>query len=729
MKTRLFVVIFAIFMMPTLCFGMIPTTDTPGFIQSINEGIETVMSKIENSKQVLALQEMMTKAGSAVATVSEKINEIKAVIEVEKKKIENWIKDAKEFIEERRIYLEIAMAVVSAGIEISEKGLDGYLKDNSGQLLGDAANAMGFDGSKVENFTNSTIDAIETGDFGSYGAGLLGDAATAAGFDGSKVENFTNSTIDAAKTGDFGSYGAGLLGGVAGSVGLDAGAVEGFTNGAIEAAQSGQGFGNMIGGVAGGVAGGIAGKVGIDVGQAQDMVNKSTGAVQNARQGAMADLVNMPAAVPSRQPISGVSEAVNSLNPVAPIENVNATKPIEFKAEVQPVSVMNKAELKAEAQPINAMNKAELRAEAQPVSAMNKTELKAGAQPVSAMNKAELKAGAQPINAMNKAELKAGAQPINAMNKAELKAGAQPINAMNKAELKVEKAVSATNLRNPSSKAEQQAKIEKAKEIATQAAKNATKRALPKNNTRPIPNKRLNQGLQLKENVATVKSLSVGSEKIPSLKAEPLNSIKPMDIDINKSIEPVKPQRTQFKSSFGYGKLQKIIPLSFASVTGGSNRTAEGVMVLPKHVAFLCELDAETAAEKGKMDECLKKLNAVSTSEVTEETSKAKIEEYTKDIHNGYVEYLAATFLEAMEIYNESLTFKNNVLDPFLTTPTNDVDNAWGVAKSMHEVLGGRINKLHHLWARVLGMKMYALYMTEQFVEEDEGGLLKGIKK
>ena len=114
MKTRLFVVIFAIFMMPTLCFGMIPTADTPGFIQSINEGVETVMSKIENSKQVLTLQEMMTKAGSAVSTVSEKINEVKAVIEVEKKKIENWIKDAKEFIEEKRIYLEIAMAVAAS---------------------------------------------------------------------------------------------------------------------------------------------------------------------------------------------------------------------------------------------------------------------------------------------------------------------------------------------------------------------------------------------------------------------------------------------------------------------------------------------------------------------------------------------------------------------------------------------------------------------------------------
>ena len=72
-----------------------------------------------------------------------------------------------------------------------------------------------------------------------------------------------------------------------------------------------------------------------------------------------------------------------------------------------------------------------------------------------------------------------------------------------------------------------------------------------------MPNKRLNQNLQLKENVATVKSLSDGSEKMPSLKAEPLNSIKPIDIDINKSIESVKPQRTQFKSSFGYGKLQK----------------------------------------------------------------------------------------------------------------------------------------------------------------------------
>ena len=85
-----------------------------------------------------------------------------------------------------------------------------------------------------------------------------------------------------------------------------------------------------------------------------------------------------------------------------------------------------------------------------------------------------------------------------------------------------------------------------------------------------------------------------------------------------------------------------------------------------------------------------------------------------KDIHNGYVEYLTATYFEALEIYNDSLTFKNNELDPVSTTSTSDIDGSWRVAKEMHILLGSRFNKLHKLWSRNLSMKMYSRYVNEK---------------
>ena len=58
---------------------------------------------------------------------------------------------------------------------------------------------------------------------------------------------------------------------------------------------------------------------------------------------------------------------------------------------------------------------------------------------------------------------------------------------------------------------------------------------------------------------------------------------------------------------------------------------------------------------------CLKKINDVVVSEVSEETPKGMIDDYARDIYNGYVEYLTATYFEALETYNDSLTFKNTV--------------------------------------------------------------------
>ena len=143
-------------------------------------------------------------------------------------------------------------------------------------------------------------------------------------------------------------------------------------------------------------------------------------------------------------------------------------------------------------------------------------------------------------------------------------------------------------------------------------------------------------------------------------------------------------------------------------------------MIVPESVSFNCGLNYETATEKGKMDECIKKINKIIVSEVPEETTRSDIDDASRDVDNGYVEYLTATYFEALEVYNDSLTFKNNELDPVTTTSTNDIDASWRVAKEMHIVLGSRFNKLHKLWARVLGMKMYKKHMNEKFVDKED---------
>jgi hypothetical protein len=190
-----------------------------------------------------------------------------------------------------------------------------------------------------------------------------------------------------------------------------------------------------------------------------------------------------------------------------------------------------------------------------------------------------------------------------------------------------------------------------------------------------------------------------------------------------------KTKRQKFKSSFGYGKLQTSQQLAFAfldslgSMGGGdkTGETAEGVLIVPEPALLRCQqlsnetLNYETAIKDKKMDACLRKINTLATSMITEETTKKDIDDASKDMTNSYVEFLTATYFEALEIYNETLTFKNNKLSPVLTTSTSDVDGSWRVAKEMHLVLGDRINLLHKLWSRVLAMKMLSQYASEKF--------------
>jgi hypothetical protein len=300
------------------------------------------------------------------------------------------------------------------------------------------------------------------------------------------------------------------------------------------------------------------------------------------------------------------------------------------------------------------------------------------------------------------------------VTKAELKADKTIVGAdVVKAELKADKpmAIASATIEET----DQKVNMEKAKSLAVKAAQNSSKKIIQKTQAKPS---------SVVEQVAKAKALrniSVDRASVPAAKSirERQNS---SEINIPEDVVPVKIQRQQFKSSFGYGKLQNITPLSFASlsITNKSNKTPENLMILPKFISMYCELDYEEASTDENMDKCLKKINTIATSSVSEDVSKTQIDEAAKDFHNGYVEYLAATYFEAFEIYNDSLTFKNNELDLFTTTPANDIDASWVLAKEMHAILGERINKLRQLWARTLGMKMYSTYMDERFVEKKE---------
>ena len=199
---------------------------------------------------------------------------------------------------------------------------------------------------------------------------------------------------------------------------------------------------------------------------------------------------------------------------------------------------------------------------------------------------------------------------------------------------------------------------------------------------------------------------------------------KEKDTNVSKNIkkETSKPKRAKFKSSFGYGKIQNKHQLLFASVEGGAEtgETSDGMLIVPESISMYCNLNYKTAIEDKNMEDCLRNINTISTSEVIEDNSREKIDDVTKDFLNGYIELLASSYFEALETYNDGLTFKNNKLDPVITTLTSDVDGSWRIVKEMHLVLGERVNNLRKLWSRATSVKMYEKFRNEKFTKEGQ---------
>ena len=515
MKTRFITAIVVSMLISRVSFAGVPTADVLNLGPNVLENIQTTLSKVENSQQVVTIQATLSKIGSVKNSVSDFINKQKDVIKKYREKMETYIEEGKKYAEKVKAYAAVAVTVIGVAQSIKENGLDGYLKENAGNIVGDAAKSLGIkDGDKLANIA----DKAANGDLEGLGKDALGNITTRAGIDTGMVEG----AIDQVANGGLNDLGKDVLGNIATRAGIDTGMVEG----AID--QVANGGLNDLGKD---VLGNIATRAGIDTGMIE-------GAIDQVANGGLNDL---------GKDVLG---------------NIGASTGIDTdKIEG---SVNN---------------------------------------------------------------------------------------------------VSGDDIKGSSG------------DTSSSEGLSVNRRAFIKESSEPL-----------------------------SINSEPK--------DVSKS----------FNSSYGYGKIHNKHQLGFANIDSGSKtgQTAEGILIVPESISLNCDVNYEQAIEPGKMDECLKKINTIANSEVTEEIPKGVIDEAAKDIYNGYVEYLTASYFEALSDYNDTLLFKSNQLDPIATTTTSDVDSAWRVAKEMHLVLGERINNLRKLWARNLSMKMYKKYVTSRFANKQE---------
>lgn len=166
---------------------------------------------------------------------------------------------------------------------------------------------------------------------------------------------------------------------------------------------------------------------------------------------------------------------------------------------------------------------------------------------------------------------------------------------------------------------------------------------------------------------------------------------------------------TKFKTSYGSIKNTSILAFAKANISMKTGETAEGIIIVPKALSVICDLNHEQAAEGKNYSECLKKVNDTAYSQ-EEGVSTDQRENALKDIANSYLELLATQYFEGLEIYNESFYFKNHKVDPIVNSEVTDVRAAWQYAKDMNQTVGSRIDVFNKINSRALMVKAVGLY-------------------
>jgi hypothetical protein len=180
-----------------------------------------------------------------------------------------------------------------------------------------------------------------------------------------------------------------------------------------------------------------------------------------------------------------------------------------------------------------------------------------------------------------------------------------------------------------------------------------------------------------------------------------------------------QPTRQPFSVSYGYGHLSSSFALANASLglpdlkTG---ETPEGVMIIPNALTRACnnkgyKIDYKTVADREDetFDKCLVAMNAERKSS---DVSQEMRESAAKIMNDAYAEYLASSYLTALNVYNESLTFKKKKVAPILKTHLSNTRDAWTNVKEMNELMGTRLNQWSILTTHLVLQEMFEPYAT-----------------
>ena len=584
MKTRFIVMLLSITIMPSISFAGVPTIDILGTPQAFIETVQTVASKIENSKQVLTIQKTMSKIGSAKASISDFINKQKDVITKYKEKMESYIAKGKEYKAKVEAYKAEALNYVDKAKEIKEQGVDNFIKDKAKGLADDAIDKLGVDG-----------------------------------LDTDKIKDVANQVA------------SGDVKGLANNVGLDTSKLDGVVDTVKDGVKE------ISKDVKGDIADGIGGET-----EKNDEPKKENNKMVKAPD-------------------------VKTVRKSGGFSSENTSKALNEKNKGE---ITNNEKVSTEAAASGSAGIAKVQSGKETAQ---KAVIKAAETDASLVGKVKTDLAVADKKALKEAKVQSGKETAQ---KAVIKAAETDASSVGKVK---------TDLAVADKKVLKEAKVQSGKETAQKAV---------------------------------IKAAETDASLVGKVKSKEKNT------DISKEIkkESSKLKRVKFKSSFGYGKIQNKQQLLFASVgdNAKTGETSEGVLIVPESISMYCNLNYEEAIKDKKMEECLRNINAISISEVTEDISRQKIDNATKDFLNGYVELVAATYFEAFEMYNDSLMFKNNDLSPIATTSSDGkADASLVLAKEMYLILNKNINKLRKLWSRGTSMKMYEQFRKEKFAKEN----------
>ena len=186
-----------------------------------------------------------------------------------------------------------------------------------------------------------------------------------------------------------------------------------------------------------------------------------------------------------------------------------------------------------------------------------------------------------------------------------------------------------------------------------------------------------------------------------------------------------------YKHSVSYSEPIASAFIDMGNLSGDekSGTTEDGVFLLPVGLGKCCDLGNDASGEE--IQKCISKFNKARLGSsgqqisdedkyfyqcIRHELNKPDFDDKTlpndaayagQYLLEGYAEYLAANYLDAMGIYNESFIYKEEQIDPVASNETKDIKSAWIAIVEMNRQISHRINEINRLWSREQAARAY----------------------